>query len=171
MCPQAHLLPVHSSQSLRPSQDVVTQPSWGLGHSLWNSATRHYLTEAILSCSLISGHSPRRTHLTTGARSPASPGGWSQLIGAHCDRVSTSVEKRGLMRAPTRSLSLVRLVGVQGSAHKPYEHWPQLSQNSLWKAHPSAGQTKDITQNYLNYDNGYIFLSAYKGKENTQHPQ
>ena len=47
--------PAHSSQSLRPSEDIVRQCSGGLGPSLWNSGTRHYLAEAILGpniCSL-----------------------------------------------------------------------------------------------------------------------
>ena len=34
----------------------------------------------------------------------------------------------------------------------------------LFNAHPSTGQNRDIAQNYLNYDSGYLFLSAYKGK-------
>ena len=48
--------PVNSSQSLRPSEDIVRQSSGGLGPSLWNSVTRHYLAEAILGlniCSII----------------------------------------------------------------------------------------------------------------------
>jgi hypothetical protein len=34
-------------------------------------------------------------------------------------------------------------------------------------ARPSIGQTRDIAQNYLNYDNKYLFLSTYNGKKTT----
>ena len=50
---------------------------------------------------------------------------------------------------------LLKMVGiwVQESPHNPYKHRSQLSKNSLLNAHPNTGQTRDIVQNYLNYEN------------------